>query len=117
MVAIAKIGSAWIIVTFGSIIVMVVLGLALSNPRVAAIGRALGVENGPISSSLRDQLHDPLLWLSLRLRVNIALGIVFLMTVKPDLIGALLTMAVVVILGLAFRLPGSIRDRRKLQAQ
>ena len=117
MMAIAKIGSAWVIVAFGSLIVMVVLGVALSGRRMAAIGRALAVENGPISSSLRDLLHDPLLWLSLRMRVSIALGIVFLMTVKPDLIGALLTMAVVVILGLAFSLPGRIRDQRKLQAQ
>jgi hypothetical protein len=61
MMAIAKIGSAWIIVAFGSLIVMVVLGLALSNRRMAAIGRALAVDNGPISSSLRDLLHDPLL--------------------------------------------------------
>ena len=109
MMAIAKIGSAWLIV-------MVVLGVALSNRRMAAIGRALDVENGPISSSLRDLLHDPLLWLSLHMRASIALGIVFLMTVKPDLIGALLTMAIVVILGLAFSLPRRTRDRRKLQA-
>ena len=117
IIAIAKIGSAWIMVAFGSLIVMVVLGLALSGRRMAAIGRALAVEYGPISSSLRDLLHDPLLWLSLRLRVSIAVGIVFLMTVKPDLIGALLTMAVVVILGLAFGLPGRLREQRKLPAQ
>jgi hypothetical protein len=117
MMAIAKISSAWIIVAFGSLIVMVVLGVALSGRRMAAIGRTLAVENGPISSSLRDLLYDPLRWLSIRLQVSIALGIVFLMTVKPDLIGALLTMAVVVILGLAFSLPVRVRDRKKLQAQ
>jgi hypothetical protein len=34
-----------------------------------------------------------------------ALGIVVLMTVKPDLLGALITMGVVVIVGLATSLP------------
>jgi uncharacterized membrane protein YqjE len=38
-------------------------------------------------------------------RTAIALGIVFLMTVKPDLIGALVTIGTAVVLGLASAFP------------
>jgi hypothetical protein len=51
------------------------------------------------------------------MRVSIALGIVFLMTVKPDMLGALITMGVAVILGLAFSLPVRAHDRGKMQAK
>jgi len=39
------------------------------------------------------------------------------MTIKPDLFGALLTMGVAVVLGLAFSLPARGRDREKMQAK
>jgi hypothetical protein len=94
---------------------MVVLGVVLTAPRMAAIGRALLTDNGPISSSLHDLLHNALLWLSLRIRVSIALGIVVLMTLKPDLLGSLITMAVAIALGLAFSLPARSRDREKVR--
>jgi hypothetical protein len=108
-------GVAWLIIALGALILMVVLGGALTGPRMASIGRALATENGPVSSSLHDLLHNSLLWLSLRIRVSIALGIVFLMTLKPNLLGSLITMAVVIVLGLAFSLPARSRDREKVQ--
>ena len=108
-------GVAWLIVALGTLILMVVLGVVLTAPRMAAIGRALLTENGPMSSSLHDLLHNSLLWLSLRIRASIALGIVFLMTLKPDLLGSLITMAVAIVLGLIFSLPTRSRDREKVQ--
>ena len=78
--------------------------------------RALTTENGAVSSSLHNLLHDSLLSLSIHLRASIALGIDFLMTVKPDLVGSLITVVVAIILGLAFSLPAKIRDRQKVQA-
>ena len=108
-------GVAWLTTALGALILMVVLGVALTGPRMAGIGRELAAENGPVSSSLHDLLHNSLLWLSLRIRVGMALGIVFLMTLKPDLIGSLITIAVAVLLGLAFSLPARSRDREKVQ--
>src|SRR5262245_27368256 len=37
---------AWLIVTVGSLVVVIVLSLALTGPRMAAIGRALATEQG-----------------------------------------------------------------------
>jgi hypothetical protein len=47
------------------------------------------------------------------MRVSIALGIVFVMTVKPDLSGSLLTIGIAIILGLASSL--RLRDRERTQ--
>lgn len=115
MMAIARIGSAWLIVAFAALIVMVVLGLRLTAPRMAAIGQALTTEHGPLSSTLHGRLHDFQLLFSLRMRASLALGIVFLMTVKPDLVGSLITLGMAILLGLASSLP--IRGQQeKVQA-
>ena len=116
MMAIGRIGSAWLIVAFGALILLVVLALTLTSRRIAAIRQALTMEKGAVSSFLHDQLNNSLLWLSIRMRVSIALAIVFLMTVKPDLVGSLITLGIAIILGLAFSLPARSRDRQKVQA-
>jgi hypothetical protein len=105
LAAVAWGGSAWIIVTLGVMVVMIALSVALTGPRMAVLGQALASEKGPPSSSLQQLASHPLLWISIQTRVAIALGIVFLMTVKPGLGGSLLTIGVATVLGLAFSLP------------
>jgi hypothetical protein len=78
---------------------------------MAAIGRMVNAERGPLSPPLHQLLHDPLLWISMQTRVGIALGIVFLMTVKPDLGRSLLTIGAAIVLGLASSLPMAVRER------
>jgi hypothetical protein len=106
---------AWVTIALGAVVLLVVLGAILTGRRIAPIGRSIAAESGTIFSTLRLQLDDPLLWASLRIRTAITLGIVFLMTVKPDLLGSLLTMGVAVVLGLAFSLPAWGRGREKVQ--
>ena len=79
--------------------------LALIRPQLAAIGRTLTAEQGVISPTLTLQLRHPGLWLAMQTRFALALGIVYLMTVKPDLISSLLAMIVFVGLGLVSVLP------------
>lgn len=105
MMAIAQVGGAWIIVAFWSLVVLAILAAALSFRRMAAIGRALAAEVGPLSPSLRQDLYHPVLWMAIKLRVAIALGIVFLMTVKPDLGGSLLAIGIAAVVGIAFAAP------------
>jgi hypothetical protein len=104
-------GVAWIIVAFWTLVLLVVLGLALTGPRMAALGRALATEHGTVSPTLQHLANHPLLWISIQTRVAIALGIIFLMTVKPDLGGSLLTIGVALVLGLASALPIPGRER------
>src|SRR5262249_4757482 len=106
-------GGAWISVRLGTLVLLSVIAMALSRPRLSAIERALTTENESVSPSLHDLLHHPLLWISIQTRVAIALGIVFLMTVKPDLRGSLLAIGIAAMLGLASALP----ILRRAQAQ
>jgi len=98
-------GVAWIAVTLAALALLIALALALSGPPMAAIARAMTAENGPLSPSLAALLHDSRLRLGIQTRTAVALGLVFLMTVKPDLVGSLLAIAIAVVLGLASALP------------
>jgi hypothetical protein len=102
---------AWVLIALAAIVLLAVLGATLTGRRMAAIGRAVAAESGSLSSALRHQLHDPFLRTSVQTRTAIALGIVFLMTVKPDLAGALLAIGAAIVLGLASSLPARGRDQ------
>ncbi|HEX9117904.1 MAG TPA: hypothetical protein VGA61_17685 [Anaerolineae bacterium] len=103
-------GAAWAIVTLGSLVLVIALSVALSGPRMAAIGRALATEKGPVSMTFQRLANHPLLWISIQVRVTIALGIIFLKIVKPDLAGSLLAIGVAILLGLA---PALLMPRRE----
>lgn len=102
---------AWITVTLGAIVLLMVLLATLTRPRMAAIGQAMTAEKGRVSYTLQNLANDPLLWISIHTRVAIALGIVFLMTVKPGLGGSLLAIGVAIVLGLALSLPMMRHER------
>lgn len=104
-------GAAWIIVTLGSLVLLITLAQVVTAPRMAAIGQALASEKGVLSNSLRSLANQPLLWISVQSRVAIALGIVFLKIAKPDLGGSLLTIGVAIVLGLASTLYMPQRER------
>jgi hypothetical protein len=101
----------WIVVTIGSLVLVIALSVALSKPRMMAIGQALAKEKGPASPTFHNLVNHPILWISLQTRVTIVLGIVFLKIIKPDLGGSLLTIGVAIMLGLASALPMPRRER------
>jgi hypothetical protein len=95
----------WILVTLGALVMVIALSQALTRPRMEAIGRALGMEKGPVSQTFQHLVNHPILWISIQTRVAIALGIVFLKIARPDLGGAVLTIGVAIVLGIASVLP------------
>jgi hypothetical protein len=101
----------WITVAVGSLVLVIVLSLALTGPRMAAMGRSLATEKGQLSQTFHILANHPLLAISIQTRVAITLGIVFLKIVKPDLGGSLLTMGVAIVVGLASALPMPRRER------
>jgi hypothetical protein len=104
-------GAAWIIVALGALVLMIVLAAALTGPRMAAIGRTLTAEHRPEFHTIQRLTNHPLLWISIRTRVAVSLGIVFLMTVKPDQRGALLAIGFAAVLGMASSIPLPSRER------
>ncbi len=105
--------TAWIIMALISMVLIAVIGGAVAGPRMGAIGQMMAKESGAMSSALRQRLNDPLFSISMQVRTAIALGIVFLMTVKPDLIGSLITLFVAIILGFIVALPALRLMRRQ----
>lgn len=95
----------WILATLGSLVLVIVLSVALTRPRMMAIGQTLAAEKGPLSAKFHDLANGSLLWTSIQTRMAIVLGIVFLKVVKPDAFGSLLVFAVAVVVGIVSALP------------
>ena len=57
--------------------------------------------DGSLPSQLSARIHDPLLFTVLLIQALMLLGIVFLMTTKPELAGSIIVMGVALVLGLA----------------
>jgi hypothetical protein len=110
-------GQGWIGVGFGGLVLVAVLGGTLTGRRAGPLLRAASSEDGPVSAALGDRLSDPALMFSLYLRTALALGIVFVMSVKPGTAGALTAMGVALVLGLATGFPSWSRGRRAAEAQ
>jgi hypothetical protein len=101
---------AWIVTGFATMLLLPVVG-APNGLRLAAGGRSLADELGPLSVTARAQLSDPFLAVSYLVRLAAALGIVFLMAVKPDLLGSLVTIGRALMAGLAAAAPAGRRKR------
>lgn len=113
MMAVARMHVAWLVISFGTLIVLAVLAVTVTQRRVAAIGRSLEAVTESIPASLPPLLRQPLLWIVTQIRVALALGIVFLMTLKPDLIGSLLTIGIAALLGLVLALSSLRREQTR----
>jgi len=61
---------------------------------------AKAVPPGSIPPALQTQLHSPSLWFSEVIRVALLIGIVFLMTNKPELVETLVASVTALLLGL-----------------
>lgn len=98
-------GIPWLLVSLGDIVLLMVTMGRISSPRVKAIREAVAAEKGPVSLNLQELVQHPMLWVGIQSRIIIALGIVFLMTVKPDLVGSLITVGITLVLSVVLALP------------
>jgi hypothetical protein len=53
-----------------------------------------------VPAEVLPHLHDAVLWSSTLLLTTVGLAVVFLMTVKPDLLGSLIALATAILVGL-----------------
>jgi hypothetical protein len=94
--------TGWIAVALISLVLIAPLGTAAIEPRRRAIARlAREAPDGPLSEALERRIHDPVLATAAQTVTALLLGIVFLMTNKPSLTGAIIVMAITLVLGLA----------------
>ncbi len=97
--------TGWIVVALVALVLMIALSVVLTNPRMKVIEQALAAEKNPVSQTFRNLAGQPLLWISIQTRAAIALGILLVMTSKPDLALSLLIVGVTIVLGLASAIP------------
>jgi hypothetical protein len=100
MVATAWGPRGWILVALASLLLLGVIGAFGTGLRMARIGPAVGRSPGPLSDELRKTLRDPILLMSLRVRLAMVLGVVFLMTIKPSTVASLVVIVLAVAVGL-----------------
>jgi len=92
---------AWINASLIGLVAMSVLGAGINGRKGKAIHDAAEVSaHGPISSELRNRINDTTFWTSVLTLTTASLGIIFLMTVKPDLIGTLVTAVISTVVGI-----------------
>jgi hypothetical protein len=92
----------WIDVSLAALVVMGTLGGAVINRRLKAIRIASSMAEAPagsIPAELKRQITDSVLWTAVQMNGFTGLGVVFLMTIKPDLVGSLITLVVALVLG------------------
>jgi len=91
----------WISATFLAILLALGIGFVFILPRVRAIRGALPEGNGGLPANAVALLQAPTIPTLIRVRGLLAFGIVYLMTVKPESLGAsLLVLGVTIGLGL-----------------
>jgi hypothetical protein len=107
--------TAWINTALIALVLASPLGPAVNTCRLEALAKAAeGASSGPLPSALLTQRDDQVLWASCCTFTGILIGIVFLMTVKPGLVGSLATIVVALGLGLIMSIiPGKIPTIRK----
>ena len=95
----------WILVVIGALILAMAVARAFTMPRMTAISRALASEKGSVSQTFHNLVNNPVLWISIQIRVALVLGIIFHKIATPGLGGALLTIGIALVLGLLLVLP------------
>ena len=91
----------WIDVALALLLIMCVLGPLINMRRLKAIqNMARALPQGPVSGELAARINDPVLWTSVLTMTALAVGIVFLMTVKPGLVVTSGTAVVALLVGL-----------------
>ena len=95
----------WIPATFIGIALAVILGVTVNMPRLGAIRKALPSGDEPLSAVVRARVRDAQLATSVRLRISIAAGIVFLMATKLPFGPSMFALACSIGFGLLLSIP------------
>ena len=93
----------WILIALGAWALIAVFG-AVNGIRIVALERNLSGESGPAAQAVRARTEDPVFVISWFTRAGLALGVIFLMTVKPDLAGAAIAIVVAAAAGVGLGL-------------
>ncbi len=96
--------TTWIDVTLAAMGLMMFISMGVVSRKFAAIGREVNqiyaeVSPDELPLTMQIRLDDPALWVSSQMVLAVALSIVFMMTVKPNLAVSIISVVVALALG------------------
>ena len=92
---------AWVNVSIGALLLMTLAGPIINLRRFKRILETVNTETvEKPSSDLLAKVRDRVLWNSVSIMTMEVLGIIYLMTIKPSLIGSLVTIVICFVLGI-----------------
>jgi hypothetical protein len=95
----------WIPASLLAIGVALLLGIVVIMPRMNKIRKTLPSLNEPVNAELGLRLSDPLLLSAIRIRVFLAVGILYLMAAKMSFMPSLVALLVALVVGLLVSAP------------
>lgn len=103
----------YIYISILALVLAILLSMVVTGPRMVAIGQAMAIGKGTLSSAFYSSANNPLLLISIQTRIAIALAIVFLKITKPELAGSMIAIGFAIVLGIAL----SLYSPKHVQAQ
>ena len=98
--------AGWVIAAWIGIAVALVIGFGLLLPRFKKLRPLLQAEGtAALSSEVLGRVKDPVIITLIRIRSMLALGIVYLMTAKPELVPSLVVLLAAIGLGVILAAP------------
>jgi hypothetical protein len=91
----------WVNISLAALILMSLAGPIINLRRFKEILVTVNAETGDIpSAKLVEKVRDRVLWNTVSIMTMEVLGIIYLMTVKPGILGSLVTLVIGILLGL-----------------
>lgn len=104
--------TAWINASLAGLLILAGVGPLINTRRLKALHReALALTEGPVPTSLRWRIQDPILWSSVLGMYAMAVGVIYLMVLKPGLLEAWLVMVGSILLGISAGCVLTLRKR------
>jgi Predicted integral membrane protein (DUF2269) len=92
----------WILASILGIVVALGIGFGMLMPRMKSIKAGLPDGDAALSADTSMKVQDPLIVTLIRVRLFLALGIVYLMTAKPPLFSSIAALCVAIVVGIVF---------------
>jgi hypothetical protein len=99
-------GEGWIITGIVSLVIVEAVGGAVIGRRTKVLHAAVDTApDGPIDGSVRALLADRGIWIGAHFNTAVIAAVVFLMVVKPNGVGSVVTVVIGAVVGIASALP------------
>jgi hypothetical protein len=92
----------WAGVALIAFFILAVGATLIQGRRMAALGQSAAAqpESAPVTGALWTQAHDAVTWVGVNASLAFAIGIVYLMTLKPDALGSVIALLIALVVGL-----------------